>query len=264
MMPSAIPNLATCKKIGFIVPSSNTVVEPTCNAIISSVNAASNAEIQVLCLYTRIRVKTVGTDSSSTSQFDTQTFITAAQLLADAECDAILWNGTSGMWVGTGLEEDEQLAKAMQDATGVPCSTTTIATVIALREKGYSKISLAVPYTDALTQKLVDFFTSCNFSVLRSKRLELTPPDNLAIGKSPPEDVETVISRAWGDLPDSNHPDAVVVACTNWRGAEVAEKLEREMQATVVDSITVTVWHALRMIGWDGKVKGCGGLLEEV
>ena len=138
-MASRIPDLRTCKKVGFIVPSSNSVVEPTCNAIVHDLNSASNEENQIVCLYTRIRVKTVGTDSSSTSQFSTETLVQAAQLLADAECDAILWNGTSGMWVGTGLAEDEKLAQAMTDATGVPCSTTTIATVTALREKGYGE-----------------------------------------------------------------------------------------------------------------------------
>lgn len=260
-MPSPIPNLAICKKLGFIVPSSNTVVEPTCNAIIASANASTAT--QVLCLYTRIPVKTVGTDSNSTSQFSTVTLVQAAQLLADAECDAILWNGTSGMWVGKGLEEDERLAREMSDATGVPCSTTTLATVTALREKGWKRISLAVPYAEALTQKLEDFFKGCGFEILRSERLQETPPNNLGIGKCPLRDIEQVIRRAWGD---STHPDAVVVACTNWAGAGLVQQLEMpaDLGATVVDSITVTVWMGLRMMGWKGGFEGWGALMQNI
>ena len=84
----ALPDLATCKKIGFIVPSSNTTVEPTTQAIFDSLNE------NVICIFTSIKVNTVGTDASSTLQFSKETMVQAARLLADAEPDAIIWNGT--------------------------------------------------------------------------------------------------------------------------------------------------------------------------
>ena len=256
-MAPDLPDLRTCKKIGFIVPSSNTVVEPYCNAIVQSLNA------NIICLYTRIAVKKVGTDASSTSQFSTETMVNAAKLLADAECDAILWNGTSGMWVGTRLEADEALAKAMQDATvGIPCSTTTLATVNALRHHKIKTIALAVPYTEALTSKLVDFFASCGFNVERAERLAVTPKDNLAIGKCKPSDVREVIWHCV-DGQDRNSVDAVVVACTNWPGAGFAEEFEMQWGALLVDSIAVTVWQALQMTGFRVGATGWGRLLAE-
>jgi len=88
-MPS-LPDLTNCKKVGFIVPSSNTAVEPITNTIFQSLNA------HIICLFTRIQVTTVGIDKKDTSQFSTQTIVEAARLLADARPDAILWNGTSG------------------------------------------------------------------------------------------------------------------------------------------------------------------------
>lgn len=86
----SLPELITCKKVGFIVPSSNTAVEPITNAIFQSVNA------NITSLFTRIQVTTVGIDKKDTSRFSTQTIVEAARLLADARPDAILWNGTSG------------------------------------------------------------------------------------------------------------------------------------------------------------------------
>ena len=72
--------------------------------------------------------------------------------------------------------------------------------------------------------------------------------------------------HAWGDLREDALPDAVVVACTNWAAAGLVQDLEQEIsvQATIVDSVTVTVWMALKMLEWSGGVDGWGKLLEKV
>ena len=251
-MPS-LPDLATCKKVGFIVPSSNTAVEPITNAIFQSLNS------NIICLFTRIQVKTVGTDANSTSQFATETMVEAACLLADAQVDAIVWNGTSGMWVGHGLEADKKLARAMQDATGIPCSTTTLATIVALERLNVKRLTIAVPYTEALTAKLVEFYTGCGYHVAAAERLENTPSSNLEIAKSSEESISRVIERCV-----SSQAHAVIVACTNWPASGSVEKLERKHGVPIVDSITVTAWWALCMVDYRGSVSGWGKLLLEM
>ncbi|TKA83518.1 hypothetical protein B0A55_00533 [Friedmanniomyces simplex] len=255
-MAAQLPNLATCRKIGFIVPSSNTAVEPITSAIFHSLHAAN-----IIPLFTRIRVTTVGTDASSTSQFSTQTMIAAAQLLADAEADAILWNGTSGMWVGAGLAADRELAKAMEDATGVPCSTTTLATVAALEKLQVRKLGIAVPYPQALAEKVRDFFTTTHhgWEVVALAALDPAPGGNLAIAKSNLHEIEDVVARAA-----SGGAQAVVVGCTNWPAAPIIEKVEAAGGVVVVDSIVVTVWQGLRMAGYLDLVPGWGRLMAEV
>ncbi|TKA31825.1 hypothetical protein B0A50_01904 [Salinomyces thailandicus] len=230
----AIPDLATCKKVGFIVPSSNTAVEPITQSIFQSLNA------NIICLFTRIQVKTVGTDASSTSQFSTETLVAAAKLLADAQADAILWNGTSGMWVGTGVEADEQLAKAMQDATGIPCSTTTLATVQALRGCRAKRIGIAVPYDDALAEMVAKFFKGLDrtFEVTMTACLKPTPASNLEIARSALQSIRGVIRQAGA----KRKAEAVVVACTNWPAAFLVDELEKELGTVIVDSVVVTVW----------------------
>ncbi|KAK5731835.1 hypothetical protein LTR17_011047 [Elasticomyces elasticus] len=250
---ASIPDLATCKKIGFIVPSSNTAVEPITNTIFQSLPDGTN----IIPLFTRIGVKTVGTDASSASQFSTDTMVAAAQLLADAECSAILWNGTSGMWVGTGLEADRQLAKAMSDATGIPCSTTTLATVEALSKLGKPNISIAVPYDEPLALKVREFYAEVadyDFHVCGVARQEPTPASNLEIAKTSLQDVEEVVMRAT-KMP---HVQVVVPACTNWPAALITESVEAGTSAIVVDSIVVTVWQGLRMAGCEAVLPGWG------
>jgi maleate isomerase len=55
--------------------------------------------------------------------------------------------------------------------------------------------------------------------------------------------------------------DAAVVLCTNMRGAAVAEPLERKLDASVFDSIAVTLWGCLIAAGVDPSiVSGWGSI----
>lgn len=65
---------------------------------------------------------------------------------------------SSEVWIGQGIDTDRALAKAMRDATGIPCSTTTLATCEALYLFKVQRIGVAVPYTEILMRKVQDFW----------------------------------------------------------------------------------------------------------
>lgn len=44
-------------------------------------------------------------------------------------------------------------------------------------------------------------------------------------------------------------PDAILILCTNLAGAGIASALEDETGIMILDSVTVTVWGALRAAG---------------
>lgn len=249
-MSPQIPDLSTCKKLGFIVPSSNTAVEPITHAVLQTYNS------NIICIFTRIPVATVGLDAKSTSQFSTETMVNAARLLADAKPDAILWNGTSGQWTGGSLEDDRELARAMQKTTGVPCSTNTIASVEALNYLKVKKVSIAVPYAEAHTAAVGKFFDGCGFETVKATTLEVTPPSNADIAASGYDDIKEVVRRS--KTPDT---EAILVSCTNWPATGLVEELEDELGVPVLDSISLTAWWAVRMAGIEEKVSGWGRLL---
>ncbi|KXL46958.1 MAG: hypothetical protein FE78DRAFT_78584 [Acidomyces sp. 'richmondensis'] len=227
---SSLPDLASCKKVGFIVPSSNTAVEPITNAIFLAANA------NIICLFTRIRVTMVGIDKKNTSQFSTHTIVEAARLLADARPDAILWNGTSGLWIGQGIDTDRALAKAMRDATGIPCSTTTLATCEALYLFKVQRIGVAVPYTEILMRKVQDFWKiAATLSEIRNV-------------------IESCVGQGC---------EAVIVACTNWPAASLVEDIEESVGIPIIDSVIVTAWQGLKMATYQGSIPRWGKLMGE-
>jgi maleate isomerase len=60
-------------------------------------------------------------------------------------------------------------------------------------------------------------------------------------------------------------PDAIVVLCTNLRGALLVEELEAELGIPIYDSVATVVWKSLRMAGADTRrVCGWGRLFREL
>ena len=103
-------DFSQCVKIGFIIPSSNTVAEPITNAFFQSLE-----NVGVVALYTRLRVQTLGADKGSAAQLSLENMIDAARLLTDAEVSAILWCGTSGMWTGSTLNKEHEFAQKVAE-----------------------------------------------------------------------------------------------------------------------------------------------------
>lgn len=247
-----MPDLATALKLGFIVPSSNTAVEPICTLLLQSL-CSQVPNTTIIPLFTRISV----TNLSDPSQFSSAHLVAAARLLGDADCDAILWNGTSGMWTGGDLAADEELAREVEAATGVKAATTTLATVAALKFLGARKVGIAVPYTDVLAENCRHFFAR-SWEVGAVVKQDPVPGSNLEIARSSLSGIKALLLQA------GEGADAVVAACTNWPATSLADEVEAEGGSVLVDSVAVTVWMGLRMIGFEGGMKGWGRLMEKI
>jgi maleate isomerase len=60
--------------------------------------------------------------------------------------------------------------------------------------------------------------------------------------------------------PSSN---TMVEPLTSAMTARVVEELEQELGKPVHDSLVVSLWQPLRMLGWDQPIPGWGRLLAE-
>ena len=62
------------------------------------------------------------------------------------------------------------------------------------------------------------------------------------------------------EFPDS---DTIHIPCPHFATAGVIEPLEREFGVSVVTALQSIVWNALRRVGIDDRIAGCGRLLRE-
>jgi maleate isomerase len=169
------------------------------------------------------------------------------------------------MFTGGTLADDVALAEAMSVAAGgIPCSTTTLATVAALEYLKIRDVSIAVPYTPALTAKVGEFFSKEGYVVHDAKCMETTPESNIAIAKCSDHEIKEVIRRSVV----REGTRAVLVTCTNWPATALAGDLEAEGTPIIIDSIAATLWHGLRLasvqLGNDADMQQWGKLLSSM
>jgi maleate isomerase len=220
-------------RIGMLTPSSNTCLEPLTQELVTDCPDVS-------VHYTRVPVRTIGLADHETSQFEVERMVASANLLADAEVDVIAWNGTSGSWLG--LDRERQLVAAITEATGKPATTSTLAFLDAFAALRVRKYGLVVPYTLDVTTQIIDVYRHAGMECVAEAHLDIR--QNTAIGAVPDAQVALMLRKVA--VPDAG---VLAVVCTNFSGGRVAPQVEAETGIPVVDSVTVTLWHALRLAG---------------
>ena len=107
-------------RIGMLTPSSNSVVEPCCYKIISSIEDTS-------VHFGRVEVLWIDDKAASFSQFYDENMLKGFDLLSHVKPAVIGWNGTSASWLG--VDRDRILVKEITRRTGCPAVTSTLSII---------------------------------------------------------------------------------------------------------------------------------------
>jgi maleate isomerase len=237
------------KFLGMLTPSSNTTLEPVCAAMLSGVPGVS-------AHFGRFHVTEISLSQGALGQFDDAPMLAAAELLADARCHSICWNGTSAGWLG--FQRDRDLCAAITARTGIPACSSVLAIEHIFRLTGVRRFGMVTPYTDDVQQRIVANFGREGFECAAETHLGLSV--NFSFSEVEPETIADMVRGAA-----RSKPDAIMVFCTNMDGATLAGPLERELGIPVYDTIATAVWASLRAAGIDpALVKGWGRLFSEV
>lgn len=233
-------------RIGMIVPSSNTTVEPATRRLL-----AGRSDVDFVC--TRIPVHAISRDGSGAS-FDVETMVNAAALLADAEVDCVVWNGTAGSWLG--VDHDRRIVEAITDRTGIPATTSTLAVLQACHDFGITELACATPYTSDVVEAIIAEYARHGVGITGHSEWGLT--DNQSFAAPGPAEVAALLRGAR-----SPGAQAIGLICTNVDGAAVAPSVEEELGVPVIDSIAATLWWALEAAGAPSRITGAGALLDQ-
>jgi maleate isomerase len=236
-------------RIGMLTPSSNTVLEPVCTAMLADV-----ADVSVH--FSRFRVTEITLGDSALGQFDMEPMLRAADLLADARVRVICWNGTSGGWLG--LDRDRRLCSEIERRTGIPATSSVLALIRIFELTGVRRFGLASPYVDAVQERIRGVFAAEGFTCAAERHLGIS--ENFAYSQVDADQLGGMVRdiAAVG-------PDAITIFCTNLWGAPLADRMERETGIPVYDTIATGVWHSLCVAGVDpGAVRGWGRLFQQI
>ena len=220
------------RRLGMLVPSSNTVLEPETQKLLP---LCGGVTVHV----SRLRVTQISDGSQSRSQFDFGKICEAADLLADAAVDLILWNGTAASWLG--FDHDTALVAAIRARTGITATTAVTAINETLATLGATRIGLVTPYIATLEADIIANYAAIGIETVGAARLDLTVNTDYA-AITP----DSIAAMARGIArPDMQ---AIVIMCTNLAGASIAPGLSDELNIPVLDAVRVAVEHSLRLL----------------
>lgn len=231
-------------RIGLLVPSSNTTVEPEFYRALPK-----DVTLHVARLY----LAQIATDSIAGMVGDIET---QSRALASADVDVIVLGAAAPSFL-KGLGYDREMAKRIEAASGKRATTTSTALIEALQHLGVSRVVLGAAYDDKVNAIARSFLEANGCNVLAAHGLGLV--DNLVVGRLDVSSAYDLARRI--DRPDA---EAIVLACTNWKTMDAIERLERELGKPVVSTTQVSIWAALRAIGRIEGVPGYGRLLRDL
>lgn len=152
-------------------------------------------------------------------------------------------------------------AEAMRDdlttyAGGVPMFLPSLAFLAAMQAMNIGRrIAVLTPYFPPGDEKVVRFFTSAGYEIVRLIGMKCPTP--LAIAATPEADtIEALRTLAGEDV------DAIIEPGTNTPAAKLAGEAPRWLGKPVFACNTVTYWHTLRSLGITDRVAGFGPLLD--
>lgn len=216
-------------RIGIVLPSSNTVVEPLGARALRDKNATAH--------FSRLGVFDVTLDQASLAQFTMEKHLQAARLLADARVDRLVWGGTSAAWLG--IAQDEDWCTRITSLTGIATSTCVLEINRQLAERKTRRIALVTPYTADVQARIIQNYTALGFQTVAEAHDGGTISNDYAA--IAPNTIAAMMRKVA-----AAQPDAIVVMCTNMHGGACAAAIEAETGIAVIDSAQATYDAGLR------------------
>jgi len=230
------------RRIGSLLPSSNSVQEPDFCAVLPK---------HITLHVARMQLTHVEADSTLRIVEEIET---ESRKLADVDVDVIVFAATAPS-SRNGIGYDRELVRRIEAASGRPATTAATALLEALRTLSAKTVVLGAPWSDSINRTAAAFIEANGFAVLAQQALGHVR--NLDIGLLDPQSAYDLGRRI--DRPDA---DAVMLACGNWSTFAVIDRLERELGKPVLTTNQVSLWHALKIIGAE-PLPGLGVLLRE-
>ena len=238
------------KRIGIVVPSTNTTVQPETEMV---------RVPGVTCHTGRVTIKERPLNTE-------EAFYEHMQMMRDGlggAIDQIMTAGLDHLIMGIALEtfwggvaQADKLQAELAQRAGVGVTMGSAASVEALRKFGATRLAILTPHQPRGDEMVRAYFVEAGFDVVRLKGLKCVTPR--AIAQVPLQDIRNALRELDGD-----DVDALLTLGTALPAGAVAAEAERWLGKPVLAVNVVSYWHAIRQCGIEDRVNGCGQILEE-
>ena len=223
-------------RIGLLVPSANTVVEPEFHRLVPDGIGVYAA---------RMRTSRVDVDGAKAMLRHVER---AADELGSANMDVIAFACTSSSFVD-GVGGETELRRRIERVGRAKGVTTSGCVARALAGLGVRRVVVATPYSEEINELERRFLEQRGIEVLEITGMGIVEPFD--IGKVTPEETYGFARGCW-----RAEADCMFISCTNLRTIDVLQRLGDELGKPVISSNSATCWGCLEALGCgDRKVE---------
>ncbi len=174
--------------------------------------------------------------------------------LRNAGADVVSMMGTSiSFYKGPAFTESLRLA--MEEATGVPCTTMSHAIVRALQRLGVKRVAVATSYIDELNEKLVAYLTHAGFTVTAIEGMAIT-----GVKEVGEVTTEALVRLSKKVVAKDTTAEGIFISCGGLLTLDAIRQLEDEVGLPTTASSPAGFWDVVRLGGWDAGSERAGRL----
>jgi maleate isomerase len=230
-------------RLGFIIPSSNRMVEPDMRRFLPA---------GIEPHFTRI-----GMTNRHRAPLDVllPRILEAADLLNDSRCDIVAFQCTGASMSG-GVDMDQRVTEEIARTTGKPSISTASAVSDALKKLGARRIVFVSETPQERHDKKRAFLEEAGFEIVADR----------AAGLSGSDEYCTTPPRFWFDTAvglRNDAADAYFISCANIQSTAMIEDIELAVDRPVITSNQAALWSALRTVGINDSIPRLGRLLRQ-
>jgi arylmalonate decarboxylase len=229
-------------KIGLVIPSNNTVIEPELSAMCPrGVTIHGN------------RILTYGNTPEGIAEME-KGAERAVSEFSRAGMSVIAYACLATSLV-KGAEWSKASAQRIASAAACKALTAALATIDAAKALGASTVAVASPYTQRVQVHVRPFLESFGLRVVEARSLDVE--DSHSLWLTPRETVEALALSV--DTPEA---EAIMILSTDLPSAVAIDALEQRAGKPVITTNQAIAWKALQLSGIPDPVEGFGTLLS--
>jgi maleate isomerase len=217
-------------RVGLIVPSSNTVMEPDLHRALGPVATVST---------TRIYLEEVTRAAEETMLRDELPL--ALRLIQTTDPDVVVFGCTSAGSLG-GLAHDAGIARRIEQQTQARAVTVVGSLVEQLALLRPRRVAVFTPYAEELTQSVSACVAEAGYPLAKTAGMGLR--ENRAIGRVTPEEIIAFVSSHARGL----ETDCVFLSCTNWQALGALEPLRARLGVPMLTSNQAVIEAVRRLL----------------
>lgn len=217
-------------RIGLIVPSSNTVMEPDFHRYLGDT-----------CTISTCRIFLESVDPEAEKRMLNEELPRSLRLIKTTAPDIVVFGCTSAGSLG-GVTHDQGIAKTISEETGSEAITVVESILTQLRLLLCRRVALFTPYREALTQSVAGCLAESGYDLATTMGMGIL--QNRDIGEVPPAEIVRFVDANMAGC----EADCIFLSCTNWQAIGAMKALKDRHGIPVISSNQAVIEAIRRLL----------------